>query len=205
MAKDLEVKLTGLAGDYMETAIVLEWHAAVGDAVEAGRPLVTVENAKAATEIEVPATGVLKEIRVEAGSEVPLETVLAVIGGEAGAAVTKIEMLAMSGMQDHYLRSRLRQLNRTADGSMGMDDMLRRHLNYASVLAAHDGRGGTIFRILVSPSAAFLKQLLLRRGFLDGWRGVLAAGGMAACALMKHLLLAQRRHFGPIGDTRSNA
>ncbi|MCA9285806.1 MAG: glycosyltransferase family 2 protein [Phycisphaerales bacterium] len=91
------------------------------------------------------------------------------------------------------------------DSFRDMDDMLRRHLNYASVLAAHDGRGGTIFRILVSPSAAFLKQLLLRRGFLDGWRGVLAAGGMAACALMKHLLLAQRRHFGPIGDTRSNA
>lgn len=87
MAKDMEVMLTGLAGDYMETAIVLEWHAAVGDTIVAGAPLVTVENAKATTEIEAPGTGVLTEIRVEAGSEVPLETVLAVIAGEgAGQA-----------------------------------------------------------------------------------------------------------------------
>ncbi|MCB1743289.1 MAG: hypothetical protein KDK91_23135 [Gammaproteobacteria bacterium] len=50
-------------------------------------------------------------------------------GDEQRVAVEDIEMLAMSGMQDHYLRSRLRQLNRTADGSMGMDDMLRRYLD----------------------------------------------------------------------------
>ncbi|MBT5413135.1 MAG: 2-oxo acid dehydrogenase subunit E2 [Rhodospirillaceae bacterium] len=82
MAKEILIRLIGAAGEYMETAVVVEWHAGVGDTVEAGKPLVTIENAKAATEIEAPGTGTLKEIRVEAGSEVPLETVLGVIAGE---------------------------------------------------------------------------------------------------------------------------
>jgi pyruvate dehydrogenase E2 component (dihydrolipoamide acetyltransferase) len=86
MVKDIPILLVGAAGEYMETAVVVEWHAGVGDAVEAGKPLVTIENAKAATEIEAPGTGTLKEIIVEAGSEVPLETLLGVIAGEGTEA-----------------------------------------------------------------------------------------------------------------------
>lgn len=86
MAKDIPILLIGAAGEYMETAVVVEWHARVGDAIEAGKPLVTIENAKAATEIEAPGSGTLKEIIVEAGSEVPLETLLGVIAGEGEAA-----------------------------------------------------------------------------------------------------------------------
>ncbi|MDA0703529.1 MAG: dihydrolipoamide acetyltransferase family protein [Proteobacteria bacterium] len=86
MAKDIPILLIGAAGEYMETAVVVEWHARVGDAIEAGKPLVTIENAKAATEIEAPGTGTLKEIIVEAGSEVPLETLLGVIAGEGAEA-----------------------------------------------------------------------------------------------------------------------
>jgi pyruvate dehydrogenase E2 component (dihydrolipoamide acetyltransferase) len=82
MAKDIPILLVGAAGEYMETAVVVEWHAGVGDTVAAGQPLVTIENAKAATEIESPGTGTLKEILVEAGSEVPLETLLGTISGE---------------------------------------------------------------------------------------------------------------------------
>lgn len=83
------------------------------------------------------------------------------------------------------------------DSYAGVEDMLRRHVRYASVHAAHGGAGGSLFRILFSPSAAFVKQLLLRRGLLDGWRGILMAGGMASHALMKHLLVAERKRFAP--------
>ena len=50
MAKDIPIFLIGAAGEYMETAVVVEWHARVGDAIEAGKPLVTIENAKKETE-----------------------------------------------------------------------------------------------------------------------------------------------------------
>jgi pyruvate dehydrogenase E2 component (dihydrolipoamide acetyltransferase) len=67
----------------MESVVVLEWTAKVGDAVKAGDLLVTVETAKAATEIEVPCDGFLTAILAETGSEVPLSAVLGLIGATA--------------------------------------------------------------------------------------------------------------------------
>ncbi|MBK8096814.1 MAG: glycosyltransferase family 2 protein [Planctomycetes bacterium] len=48
----------------------------------------------------------------------------------------------------------------------------------ARALAA-DGRRTNPFDLLVRPPAVFVKSLLLKRGFLDGWRGVVIAA-MAA-------------------------
>ena len=39
-----------------------------------------------------------------------------------------------------------------------------------------------------------LKQLILKRGMLDGWRGLIAAGSVGAGTMLKHLFIAQRRH-----------
>lgn len=57
----------------------------------------------------------------------------------------------------------------------------------ASLHAA--GRRGSYARILTSPAGAFFKQLVLKRGFLDGYAGWLAASSTAAGALMKHAML----------------
>lgn len=51
------------------------------------------------------------------------------------------------------------------------------------------GERGSYLRLLVSPTGAFVKQLLLKRGFLDGYAGWLAAASTAAGALMKHAML----------------
>jgi pyruvate dehydrogenase E2 component (dihydrolipoamide acetyltransferase) len=67
----------------MESVVVLEWTAKVGDVVKAGDLLVTVETAKAATEIEAPCDGFLTAILAETGSEVPLSAVLGLIGATA--------------------------------------------------------------------------------------------------------------------------
>lgn len=82
------------------------------------------------------------------------------------------------------------------DSFAGLDDMLRRQLGYARTAAESGGGGGTLAHIAVSPGAAFLKQLVLRRGICDGWRGVVCAGGAAAATLMKHLYILQRRNEG---------
>jgi len=72
-------------------------------------------------------------------------------------------------------------------------DMLRRQLEYARVAAEQNAAGGGLLDLLVRPTAAFLKQALLRRGILDGRRGLVASGGAASASLMKHLLLMARR------------
>lgn len=62
----------------------------------------------------------------------------------------------------------------------------------ASLHAA--GARGSYFRLLVSPGGAFFKQLIMKRGFLDGYAGWLAASSTAAGALMKHAMLIELSH-----------
>ena len=59
-----------------------------------------------------------------------------------------------------------------------------------SARAHHDaGRTTTPLRLATSPAGAFLKQLVLKRAFLDGWRGWCAASSAAAATLAKHACL----------------
>ena len=66
-------------GETVTEGVVTRWYKKVGEAVKADEPLFDVETDKVTTEIPAPATGVLKEIRVETGVAVPVGTVLAVI------------------------------------------------------------------------------------------------------------------------------
>lgn len=78
MAKPITIGVA--AGEYMESVVVLEWAAKVGDSVKEGDTVVTVETAKAATEIGAPCDGVLSAIFVEPGAEIALSEVLGLIG-----------------------------------------------------------------------------------------------------------------------------
>ncbi|MFM9995643.1 MAG: hypothetical protein ACKVU4_07560, partial [Phycisphaerales bacterium] len=51
------------------------------------------------------------------------------------------------------------------------------------------GRRGRVLSLLASPTGAFLKQLVLKQAWRDGWPGWLAAGSMAAYVLAKHIAL----------------
>ena len=68
---------------------LIRWLKKVGDAVQAGESLVQVETEKAAVELESPATGILREIRVSDG-HVAVAQLLAVIEDEAAAGETPI-------------------------------------------------------------------------------------------------------------------
>ena len=78
MATPITVSSAG--GEYMENVVVLEWAVKIGDAVKVGDLLVTVETAKAATEIEAELDGFLTAIFAEPGTEVPLSAELGLIG-----------------------------------------------------------------------------------------------------------------------------
>ena len=69
-------------GNTVESAIILGWHVAVGDAVRAGDLLCEIETDKATLEIESSADGVLLAQLCAAGEEVPVLSNIAVVGRE---------------------------------------------------------------------------------------------------------------------------
>lgn len=66
-------------GVTMQEATVTEWLVKVGDHIEEGQPVASVETDKVDGEIEAPAGGVVTEILIEAGSQVAVGTVLAML------------------------------------------------------------------------------------------------------------------------------
>ena len=69
-----------VAGEYMETLVIVEWRVGVGDRVAEGDVLLTIETAKAAVDVEAPCAGVISAVFAEADSEVPAAAVLCLIG-----------------------------------------------------------------------------------------------------------------------------
>jgi pyruvate dehydrogenase E2 component (dihydrolipoamide acetyltransferase) len=82
---EIAIRLSDAAGEYMDSATVVEWLKAIGDTVCSGETLAIVETAKAATEIPAPADGVLTRIDAPAGSEVARHGTLGAIA-PAGSA-----------------------------------------------------------------------------------------------------------------------
>lgn len=79
---------------------------------------------------------------------------------------------------------------------------LRKQWGHSRTMAEslyRSGRRGRKRDLLISPAGAFLKQLVAKQGFRDGYAGWLAAASTAAGTLMKHAMLieldgeAQRR------------
>ena len=70
-----------------ETGKVLRWLKAPGDAVVKGEPLVEIETDKVTTEIEAPASGILRELSAQEGDVVPVGQAIALIlsAAESGA------------------------------------------------------------------------------------------------------------------------
>ncbi|MEW6268668.1 MAG: biotin/lipoyl-containing protein, partial [Thermodesulfobacteriota bacterium] len=71
--------------DTMEEGKILRWLKQAGDRVEAGDLLVEVETDKADMEVEAPASGVLRELKLNEGESAPVGAVIAVIDGAAEA------------------------------------------------------------------------------------------------------------------------
>jgi len=74
-------------GESVSEATIAKWFKKVGDAVEADEPLVELETDKVTMEVNAPASGKLKEIKVAEGATVEVGTLLGSI--EVGAAGAK--------------------------------------------------------------------------------------------------------------------
>ncbi|MCU0934108.1 MAG: 2-oxoglutarate dehydrogenase complex dihydrolipoyllysine-residue succinyltransferase [Thiobacillaceae bacterium] len=83
----IEVKAPELS-ESVQSGSLLEWRKQAGDRVARDEVLTDLETDKVILEVAAPASGLLKEIRMPAGSEVKAGDVLAVIDAEAGAEVS---------------------------------------------------------------------------------------------------------------------
>src|SRR6266702_1960500 len=72
-------------GESIAEGTVTKWMKNVGDGLLRDEPLFEISTDKVDAEIPAPATGVLKEIRVQPGATVPINTVVAVIAAEGEA------------------------------------------------------------------------------------------------------------------------
>jgi glycosyltransferase involved in cell wall biosynthesis len=78
------------------------------------------------------------------------------------------------------------------DSFVTFAEQLEKQNRYARIMAmqlAEQGRRSNAARMVISTAGAFFKQLVLRRAFLDGKPGVLAAAASAHQALAKHAML----------------
>src|SRR5262245_36120341 len=81
----IEIKVPTL-GESVAEATVANWFKKAGDAVKQDEPLLELETDKVSVEVPSPATGVLSEIKVDAGGTVAPGAVLGSVREGAGAA-----------------------------------------------------------------------------------------------------------------------
>ena len=79
MAVEVVIPALGLT---VEKGTILKWMKKEGEAVSKGESIYEVEADKVTTEVESPASGVLKKILIPEGVEVPILTPVAIIGDE---------------------------------------------------------------------------------------------------------------------------
>jgi pyruvate dehydrogenase E2 component (dihydrolipoamide acetyltransferase) len=81
------------AGFSITEGTIVQWHKGVGQKVQEGETVVSIETDKVVVEIPAQGTGILIEIRYEAGEAVPIGSVLGVIRGEGDEKVVPSEPL----------------------------------------------------------------------------------------------------------------
>ena len=86
MAKDLVVPTLG---ESVTEATVSKWLKQVGDSVKADEPVVELETDKVSVSVPSPETGILSEIRIQAGTSVNVGAVLGSVGAGTASASKK--------------------------------------------------------------------------------------------------------------------
>lgn len=85
MLHEIKVPETGFG---IAEATIVEWFKSIGDEVQEGEPIVSVETEKVNVEIPAPGSGILTEIRCQVSDVVPVGDVLGIITSEVKAGVS---------------------------------------------------------------------------------------------------------------------
>jgi glycosyltransferase involved in cell wall biosynthesis len=105
----------------------------------------------------------------------------------------KLELLPTAGTHADLPRTAVLR----HDSMETVAEFLARQVNHSRLFAQGlhaQGTRTTPLRVATSPAGAFLKQLLLKSAWRDGWRGWVAAAAHASAAAMKHAILLELQH-----------
>src|SRR4030043_177768 len=89
---EFEIKVPQ-AGFSITEGTIVQWHKRIGQRVQEGETVVSIETDKVVVEIPAQCTGVLIEIKHEVGETVPIGSVLGVIRGEREEKVAPVKQL----------------------------------------------------------------------------------------------------------------
>jgi len=67
-------------GETMEEGLVSEWTVKIGQNIEEGDIIASIETHKSVFQLEAPVSGTILQFLVEEGQEVPVNTPIAIIG-----------------------------------------------------------------------------------------------------------------------------
>lgn len=70
------IRLNVAAGEYMESATLIEWLKKPGESIEEGQPVAVVETAKASMDVEASSSGTILRLEYDVDDEVPIGAVL---------------------------------------------------------------------------------------------------------------------------------
>lgn len=105
------------------------------------------------------------------------------------ATVTGVGPDGMGGHDQVRVKGRVAHLEGTCkhDSWDGLDDMLQSYIRLGRRAALYDPKPSRPYKILLNPLHAFIKQYIFKRGYKDGWRGVIASAGVACGNMIKQL------------------
>lgn len=106
----------------------------------------------------------------------------------------KLELLAPPADRKPQAAGRLSGVLRH-DSIPSMAEFLKKQVDHARIAADALSAGGTktsLSRLVTSPIGAYLKQMIARSAWKDGWRGHAAAGATAVATLVKHIILLEK-------------
>ncbi len=79
------------------------------------------------------------------------------------------------------------------DSWKDLDDMLQNYIRLGRRAAQYDPKLSKPYMIFLNPLAAFIKQYVLKKGYKDGHRGLIASAGAACGVMIKQIQKNERR------------
>ena len=136
---------------------IVQWHKNVGEKVQEGETVVSVETDKVVVEIPAQCTGVLIEIKHEVGETVPVGSVLGVIRGEGEEKV----VFRLRDQRDR-VSDGARAFRRDGEGSTDPEKEKRKISPLARTIAKREGVDLSKISVGSGPGGRIVKEDVLR-------------------------------------------
>lgn len=112
----------------------------------------------------------------------------------AAAIVSGVGPDGLGGHDKLVVKGSVGQLPGTCkhDSWKDLDDMLQSYIRLGRRAAQYDPKPSKPYMIFLNPLVAFIKQYVLKRGYKDGRRGLIASAGVACGTMIKQIQKNQR-------------